>query len=151
MQGGKAESPFLHNPLRIRVNSELIRNVFHKRDQDILKIVRDLELGSYAIGDASIQNLQVSFEPNNGLNEEFDYKLSLDQEQYIGIESNNIKIKGKGKITHPGSEGEEFTIEGPVSDFRVAFQIDQKDTNAAPNAKKIIFKGIDLTFNNDDL
>ena len=33
------DSPFLHNPLRIRVNSELIRNVFHKRDQDILKIV----------------------------------------------------------------------------------------------------------------
>lgn len=32
-------SAFLHNPLRIRVNSELIRNVFHKRDQDILKIV----------------------------------------------------------------------------------------------------------------
>ena len=33
------DSPYLHNPLRIRVNSELIRNVFHKRDQDILKIV----------------------------------------------------------------------------------------------------------------
>ena len=32
-------SAFLHNPLRIRVNSELIRNVFHKRDQDILNIV----------------------------------------------------------------------------------------------------------------
>lgn len=53
----KVESPFLHNPLRIRVNSELIRNVFHKRDQDILKIVKDLELGTFAIGDANIQNL----------------------------------------------------------------------------------------------
>jgi hypothetical protein len=30
--------PFVQNPLRVRLNSELIRNVFHKRDQDILKV-----------------------------------------------------------------------------------------------------------------
>ena len=28
---------WLHNPLRIRVNNELVSNVFHKRDQDLLK------------------------------------------------------------------------------------------------------------------
>ena len=58
-----------------------------------------------------------------------------------------MKILGSGKIIHGGSI-EDFTIEGPVHDFRVAFEVDQK---AGSTDKKIIFKGIDLTFNNQDL
>jgi hypothetical protein len=45
---------WLHNPLRIRVNNELISNVFHKRDQDLLNLIKDLELGTFPLGDASI-------------------------------------------------------------------------------------------------
>ena len=47
----------LHNPLRVRVNSELIKNVFHKRDQDLLKLIDNLDLGNFALGDATIQGL----------------------------------------------------------------------------------------------
>ncbi len=93
---------WLHNPLRIRVNNELISNVFHKRDQDLLKLISNLELGTFAIGDASIQGLQVSFEPLSGFVEDFDYKLSLDQSKFLGIESDNIKIRGKGQLVHAG-------------------------------------------------
>ena len=140
-------SPFLHNPLRVRVNSELIRNVFHKRDQDILKVIQNVDLGTFALGDANIESLKVSFEPSNGEKDQFDYKLSLDQSKFIGIESDNMKIFGNGKIVH-GGNSEEFTIEGPVQDFRVSFEVDQ---NAGSTDKKIIFKGIDLVFNNQDL
>ena len=137
----------LHNPLRVRVNSELIKNVFHKRDQDMLHVLTDIDLGSFKLGDhATIDSFQVSFEPLKGARDEFDYKLSLDQSKYIGIESDNIKIRGAGKLSHNSGEPEEFTIEGPVSDFRVAFQVDQ-----AAEQKKIAFKGIDLKFNNGEL
>ena len=118
----------LHNPLRIRVNNELISNVVHKKDQDLLKLVTDLELGTFALGDASIKGLQVSFEPASGFHEDFDYKLSLDQSKFLGIQSDNIKLRGKGQLVHAGQDeanAEEFTIEGPVSDFKVSFQIDQ--------------------------
>ena len=136
--------PFVQNPLRVRVNSELIRNVFHKRDQDILKVFQNVDLGTFNLGDANIESFKVSFEPYNGERDQFDYKLSLDQSKFIGIESDNMKILGNGKIVH-GGNSEDFTIEGPVHDFRVSFEVDQ---NAGSTDKKIIFKGIDLTFNN---
>ena len=94
---------WLHNPLRIRVNNELVSNVFHKRDQDLLKLVSDLDLGAFALGDhASIKGLQVSFEPASGFVEDFDYKLSLDQSKFLGIQSDNIKIRGTGQLVHAG-------------------------------------------------
>lgn len=93
----------LHNPLRIRLNNELISNVFHKKDQDLLKLVTDIELGTFTIGDhATIQGLQVSFEPASGFIEDFDYKLSLDQSKFLGIQSDNIRLRGKGQIVHAG-------------------------------------------------
>ena len=138
---------WLHNPLRIRVNNELVSNVFHKRDQDLLKLVSDLDLGAFALGDhASIKGLQVSFEPASGFVEDFDYKLSLDQSKFLGIQSDNIKIRGTGQLVHAGQEEpEEFTIEGPVSNFKISFQVrPEKD-------QKIDFEGIDVTLNNDEI
>jgi len=122
--------------------------VFHKRDQDMLKIFQNVNLGNYALsGDASIEGLSVSFEPKDGSRDQFDYKLSLDQTKFIGIESDNMKVWGTGKIVH-GGNSEDFSIEGPVSNFRVTFEVAQ---NAGSTDKKISFKGIDLSFNNQDL
>jgi hypothetical protein len=56
----------LSNPVRIRVNNELIKNVFHKRDQDLLKLIDNLDLGTFPLGDAEIKNLKVSFKPLSG-------------------------------------------------------------------------------------
>jgi len=67
----------------------------------MLRVLQDIELGTFKLGsDANIENFQVSFEPIKGERDEFDYKLSLDQSKYIGIESDNIKIRGTGKISH---------------------------------------------------
>ncbi len=56
-------------------------------------------------------------------------------------------ITSHGKIVHDGNN-EEFQIKGRVHDFRVSFEVDQ---NAGSTDKKIIFKGIDLAFKNEDL
>lgn len=77
----------LKNPLRIRINSELISNVFHKKDQDLIRLLQDIELGDYALGDNKIKGLKISFEPSIGALEDFDYKLSLNQDNYLGMES----------------------------------------------------------------
>lgn len=101
------------------------------------------------MGDNQIKGLSVSFSPNNGGHDEFDYKLSLDQSKYLGIESDNMKIKGSGKIVHAGQEGdgEDFTIEGPVTRFKVAFEVLSEEKKAG--SKKIDFKGVDLTLEDD--
>ena len=80
----------LHNPLRIRVNSDLIRSVFHKKDQDILKLLSDIELGDYELGHNQIKNFKVSFSPQSGDESDFDYNLSLDQSKFLGIESDTL-------------------------------------------------------------
>jgi hypothetical protein len=80
----------LHNPLRIRVNSDLVRSVFHKKDQDILKLLSDIELGDYELGHNQIKNLKVSFSPQSGDESDFDYNLSLDQSKFLGIESDTL-------------------------------------------------------------
>ena len=71
--------------------------------------------------------------------EDFDYKLSLDQSKFLGIESDNIKISGKGQLVHAGQEeSEDFHLEGPVSNFKISFKVlSDKD-------KKIDFDGIDF-------
>lgn len=87
--------------------------------------MQDIKLGDYQLHDTTmIKDLKVSFEPLSGSLEEFDYKLSLDQSKFLGIESDNIKIRGSGIIVHAGQEtGEEFTLEGPVEHFRIAFEV----------------------------
>jgi hypothetical protein len=114
----------LKNPLRIRINTELISNVFHKKDQDLLRLLQDVPLGDYSLGDNQIKGLKISFEPSTGLIEDFDYKLSLNQDNFLGIESDKLKFKGTGQISHGGSEsGEDFTIEGPVDNIRLSFEV----------------------------
>lgn len=118
----------LQNPLRVRLNSNLLRQLFHKKDQDLNRLFQNIELGDYSLGHSEIKDLKISFEPITGLPEDFDYRLSLDENTFLGIESDNLKIRGAGTINHGDSVGEEFTIEGPVKHFRVAYEL-KKDAS----------------------
>ena len=144
-------SKMLHNPLRVRLNSELIKQVFHKKDQDLLNVLHNIPLGDFALGanEATIKGLSVSLEPVEGVShDEFNYRLSLDQETFLGIEADELYLRGTGQIVHAGSEtGEEFTLEGPVSGFRVAFEVKEvpESSETAKQSKKIDFKSIDFT------
>lgn len=59
-------SKLVNNPLRIRVNSELIKGVFHKQDQDLLRLLENIELGDYALGESQIKGLSVTLSPADG-------------------------------------------------------------------------------------
>ena len=63
------------------------------------------------------------------------------------MESKDLKFTGKGSIVHGEGEqetSEEFTIEGPITDFRFSFEV-------APNgtAKMLQFKGFDFKIDAD--
>ncbi len=48
-----------------------------------------MDLSDFTLGgDHQVKGLQVTLSPREGLNqEEFDYQLSLDEQKYLGIES----------------------------------------------------------------
>jgi hypothetical protein len=97
-------SKMVQNPLRARLNSNMVQDIFHKRDQDLLKVISNIELGSFDLRDAAIKSLKVSFEPAQGAWDDFDFNLSLDQTKYLGLSSGNIKFSGQGKLALAGQE-----------------------------------------------
>ena len=56
-----------------------------------------------------------------------------------------MRFVGKGKIVHGSedSEGEDFTIEGPLSHFRASFEV-VGNLQESNGKKKIDFKSIDV-------
>ena len=137
-------SKMVQNPLRARLNSNMVQDIFHKRDQDLLKVISNIELGSFDLSDAAIKSLKVSFEPAQGAWDDFDFNLSLDQTKYLGLSSGNIKFSGQGKLALAGQEEtQDFTIEGPLSNFQLSF-----DVNGEAE-EKILYRGLEVVLNQD--
>ena len=113
--------------------------------------MEDIELGDYSLGHNQIKGLKVSFSPLDGSHDEFDYKLSLDQEKFLGIESDKLRLHGSGRIVHgtEEGEGEEFSIDGPVQNLRLSFNVRQDVKGSL--TKKIDFKSIDLDLAEDSV
>ena len=87
----------IQSPLRIRVNSELLKGIFHKKDQDLLKLFDNLNLGEFELSSSlKIKDFTISLLPKSGSTEEFDYNLSLDMKTFIGLESKDLKLIGTG-------------------------------------------------------
>jgi len=60
----EVQTSALHSPLRVRFNSDLLRGVFHKKDQDILDIFANITLGEYDLKNGHIvKNVVVSLIP----------------------------------------------------------------------------------------
>jgi hypothetical protein len=78
-----------------------LKGVFHKKDQDLLKLFENLNLGDYDLSSShKIKDLTISLLPKSGSTDEFDYNLSLDMKSFIGLESKDLKLTGKGSIQH---------------------------------------------------
>lgn len=60
-----------------------------------------------------------------------------------------MKFKGKGQISHAGGEtGEDFTIEGPVENIRLSFEVTKDVLTKTSGQSKIDFKDIDIKIDN---
>jgi hypothetical protein len=143
-----ASSEMLQSPLRIRLNSDLLKGIFHKKDQEMLKIFENMKLGDHELSPSlKIKDLEVSLVPKTGSLDEFDYNLSLDMKTFIGVESDDLKLVGKGQIMHDDGKSEDFTIEGPIKDFRLRCEIMDEKKGVG---KKVDIKEFEFTLDSDN-
>lgn len=82
-------------PLKIRVNTDIISKVFHNRDELALQLLKSKELIPEG-DDASFQSLIATLKPIDGIeNHEFDFDLHMSKE-YLGGESSKLQVVGSG-------------------------------------------------------
>ena len=74
-------------PLKARLNAEVFEKVFHKRDQEILKVFKDIKLtpGHGEVVQATrLGKMSASLVPKDGVNfDDLDFELHL-QKEYFG-------------------------------------------------------------------
>ena len=105
-------------PLQGRFNTELLSKVFHKRDQEILNVVKDMDLDE---GSSKFTDLKASIVPQAGIEfADFDFDLHLKTE-YMGAESDKLVYKGSGKY-----DGADFTFSGPVNLVKLQYGLGTK-------------------------
>ena len=138
-------SQIVESPARISINSGLIKSIFHKKDHEILKIFEDLELDHLELkGGDKIQDLVLSLETRGGKDSDFDMHVSLDETKFLGVETSELKFTGKGNIVHGEGESavsEAFTIEGPITQFRVSLEVKSNETDGTKytDFKELVF------------
>lgn len=86
-----------------------------------------------------VSEMEVSLHPREGINfDDFDFNLSFDESDFIGMESKDIVFKGKGTLrvgTGEDTKKEEFQIEGPIDEFKFEYEIGENGTS-----KAVLFK-----------
>jgi hypothetical protein len=84
----------IESPLRVRLNTDLLKNMFNQNDEQLLEIFRNVSLHGSELEETSnlrIKEVLVSLETAS---EKFDFDVSLDEKTFFGIESKEIKLVG---------------------------------------------------------
>lgn len=119
-----AYSAPVESPLRVRMNTNLIKNIFHKNDQEFFNILKDMELQDYLVTDGvTLKNNKVSILNPRGQDADYDFNISLDPENFLGIEASDLSFKGKGNIEQANDGKDTFEFEGPIKKFRLSFDV----------------------------
>ena len=122
-------------PMKARVNTELLKKIFHSRDQVILDLFQNqsLEITSMDFDEkdkveklddvapnTAITDLVASLKPKTGAQDDFDFDLHI-EEKYLGAESANLMFQGSGKY-----DGKDFTFSGPITLLKYHYALGQK-------------------------
>ena len=87
------------SPLKVRFNSELIRDIFYKNDQDILGIFSNISLGEFDLKNGYIiKDARVDIVASSGDLKDFNCQMSLDENKFLGLDTSNLKFKGVGEV-----------------------------------------------------
>ena len=108
-------------PLQARVNLPLLTSIFHKRDQVVLNVMKDMSLVSENVAGTKFDDVVASVVPKEGVPaESFDFDLHVESD-YLGAETKDLTFEGKGSYG-----GSEFTFSGPVSLFKLQYALGEK-------------------------
>lgn len=148
------------SPLKIRINSDLIKTIIHKRDEELLDLYKDMKLGDFSLDildeseELKLKQLTVSFVPRTGEQQHYDHHISLNQNDFIGIECNDLKFVGKGVLYHGDSrvDGENFEYEGLIDKMRLVFDFkDAETTEYGQPGKELNIKSLDFEVNTQSI
>jgi hypothetical protein len=130
------------SPLKVRFNSDLIRDIFYKSDQDILNIFANISLGELDLQNGLlVREANVSLIPKSGDMKQFNYDLSLDETKFLGVDTKDLVYRGRGEILQ-GETVHEFEIEGPVSQFRFLYDVKK---NVTGTGHEVNFKAFEFS------
>lgn len=102
-------------PLKTRVSLNLWRKALKARDQEVLRVFKDLEV---TFGDASkFTDVAVSLIPQDGDLDNFDFDITLAADNFGG-ESTKLAVKGEGSY-----DGAKFSFEGPVAKTALKYKM----------------------------
>jgi hypothetical protein len=111
----------VQSPIQARVNVPLLAGIFHKRDQQVLNVMKNMALASEDGVATKFADVVASVVPKEGTAvEDFDFDLHVDSE-YLGAESDKLAYEGKGTY-----DGAAFTFSGPVSLFKLQYALGDK-------------------------
>jgi len=149
------QADMLMPPVRMRINTDLIRTIFNKGDQRILKNFEDISLpdvtdesgeGENAPTTTLFSDLKVSLTPTDGEYDNFDFKIALNDPEfgYLGLHGDNLVLKGSGK----SQDGTDFTFKAPVDVLKMELEKLPEDDEAVvkfnPHATKVDIKQFEL-------
>lgn len=81
-------------------------------------------------------------------NPDYNSTVSLNQDDYLGFELENLKVIGKGKLITSGDESREFEFEGPIEKFRLSFELKEAEELKYGKPGKVIkFQKLDFKVN----
>lgn len=104
-------------PFQGRINTELISSVFHRRDQEILNVLKDMQI----VGDSKFSDVTATILPAKDIKfADFDFDLKL-QKDYMGAESAKLVYEGKGQYN-----GADFTFSGPIKMLKLQYGLGKK-------------------------
>ena len=88
----RIEAAPVQAPFQGRINTELMASVFHKRDQEILNVLKDMHIA----GDSKFTDVTATIMPAKDIKfADFDFDLHMEKE-YMGAESAKLYYEGKG-------------------------------------------------------
>jgi hypothetical protein len=108
-------------PIQARVNLPLLNSIFHKRDQVVLNVLKEMSLVSEDVTGTKFDDVVASVVPKKGVAaDSFDFDLHV-EEDYLGAESKELTFEGKGSYG-----GAAFTFSGPVALLKLQYALGEK-------------------------
>ena len=136
----RVDAKAVQNPVRARVNTEVIAQIFHKRDQEAVNVFQDQDLMTEG-EESAFSELTASIKPVDTIPfDDFDFDLHIEKE-YMGAESDKLVYHGAGK------KGESaFTFSGPIPLLKLQYDLGNK-FNTEMNYDSLVWQEKEFVFN----
>ena len=126
----------VEQPIRLKIDSNLLTSIFQKGDQRMFSAFADLEVDDVAAADETplFSDLQVSVTTLEGIDpSSYDFDLSLNDAEkgFLGFQGLNLRVVGSGKL-----QDTDFTFEAPVEQLRLECEIVPETSTEVLNYNK---------------